>query len=198
MISKEEILSRTGCNKANLDLHYDSLVETCEKYNINTDKRFAAFFSNILHETAMLSTFEENLNYSKAGLLATFPRRFNEALAVKYARNPELIANHVYGGRYGNNTDGDGWKYRGRGGFQYTFKDNYRLVSKALKVDFVANPDLLKEPPYAMLSSGFFWQTRKLNELADAEKLDSICASINGGYNGVQHRKGLYNKLILK
>lgn len=196
MISKEDILRKTGCNKANLDLHYDSLVDTCEKYQINTDKRFAAFFANVLHETAMLSTFEENLNYSKAGLLATFPRRFNELLAEKYARKPELIANHVYGGRYGNDTISDGWKYRGRGGFQYTFKDNYKLISKALKVDFLTNPDLLKEPPYAMLSSGFFWHTRKLNELADAEKIDSICVSINGGYNGLNHRRELYYKLM--
>ena len=70
------------------------------------------------------------------------------------------------------------------------------VVSKAFKVDFVKNPDLLKEAPYAMLSAGFFWHTHKLNKLADIEDLDRICVAINGGYNGLEHRKELYNKLI--
>ena len=196
MISKKDILLITKCNEANLDKHYDSFVDTCNKYDINTDKRIAAFLANVLHETNNLKTFEENLNYSKEGLMKTFPKRFNAELAAQYAKNPEAIANNVYFGRYGNVDVGDGWKYRGRGAFQYTFKANYDMVSKDFKVDFVKNPDLLKEAPYAMLSAGFFWHTHKLNKLADIEDLDRICVAINGGYNGLEHRKELYNKLI--
>ena len=196
MISKKDILRITKCNEANLDKHYDSFVDTCNKYDINTDKRIAAFLANVLHETNNLKTFEENLNYSKEGLMKVFPKRFNAELAAQYAKNPEAIANNVYFGRYGNVDVGDGWKYRGRGAFQYTFKANYDMVSKAFKVDFVKNPDLLKEAPYAMLSAGFYWKTHKLNHLADIEDLDRICVVINGGYNGLEHRKELYNKLI--
>ena len=41
MISKKDILNITKCNEANLDKHYDSLVDTCVKYEFNTDNRIS-------------------------------------------------------------------------------------------------------------------------------------------------------------
>ncbi len=195
MISVNDLID-IGCNKDNVKKHYDSIIETFNKYDINTPKRQAAFLANVIHETAMLKTFEENLNYSAKGLLSVFPKRVNKALAEKLEHKPEDIANHIYGGRYGNNSSGDGWRYRGRGGFQYTFKDNYNMISKALKIDFVKNPDLLKEPPYAILSAGFFWSSHKLNQLADNEDIRGITKVINGGMHGFDDRLKYYNKLL--
>jgi len=74
-----------------------------------------------------------------------------------HGANPEAIANRAYGNRYGNGgvESGDGWRYRGRGMTQLTFKDNYKtspsLFSNYIKeYKFFDNPDLVATPEYAM------------------------------------------------
>ena len=94
------------------------------------DRRWVAYMlATAYHETgkAMLPV-EENLNYSAAGLLKTFPKYFNVADAKEYARNPERIANRAYANRMGNGGEatGDGWRFRGRGLVQITGRRNYR------------------------------------------------------------------------
>jgi len=48
----------------------------------------------------------------------------------------------IYGGKYGNATN-EGYKYRGRGFNQITFKGNYSQYAKETGVDIVGDPDLL-------------------------------------------------------
>lgn len=55
----------------------------------------------------------------------------------------------VYGGRYGNNMPGDGYKYRGRGFNGLTFKGSYIEFGNKIKQDLVNNPDLLNQIPIA-------------------------------------------------
>ena len=196
MITKQQILKATKCDSKNLDIHYDSIMLTLEKYDINSPQRIAAFLANAIHETGGLRAFEENLNYSEKGLLATFSRRITKEEAVELARKPEQIANKVYGGRNGNKDVGDGWKYRGRGIFQTTFKDNYSKVSKALGKDFVNNPELLSKQPYAALSAGVYWNSNNLNVLADKGDILGITKKINGGINGLEDRIKYYVALL--
>ena len=54
----------------------------------------------------------------------------------------------VYGGMYGNSPD-EGYKYRGRGFNDETFKDNYAAFGRELGIDLVGNPDLLNTPKVA-------------------------------------------------
>lgn len=69
----------------------------------------------------------ENLNYSAQGLLTIFPKYFSPAQAQQFAFKPELIANRVYANRMGNGDEssGEGWKYRGANFLQFTGKDNW-------------------------------------------------------------------------
>jgi len=46
---------------------------------------------------------------------------------------------------YGNSIEGDGYKYRGRGFNQLTFKSNYKKIGDILGLDLVNNPDILNE-----------------------------------------------------
>ena len=102
-----------------------------------TPDRLADFIGQTGHETGNYTRFNENLNYSAAQALNTWPAHFNNALAQWADRNPERIAEVAYGiksrqgkGRMGNTQPGDGWKYRGRGALQLTGKANYAAYSK--------------------------------------------------------------------
>jgi predicted chitinase len=57
-------------------------------------------------------------------------------------KDNEAFFNRVYGGKYGNGPD-EGYKYRGRGLNQITFKGNYEAMAKYTDADIVGNPDLL-------------------------------------------------------
>lgn len=175
----------------------EPLKETFEKYNIDTARRQAAFIGQCMHESGGFKTLEENLNYSAKALMATWPSRFSsEEVANQYARNPEKIANKVYGGRMGNGPEetGDGWKYRGRGIKQLTGKENYERCGSGLGVDLVGNPDLLLEPKYAALSAGWFWNKHNLNDLADKADIETMTKRINGGLLGLDARKAAIQK----
>lgn len=162
---------------------------TFKKYEIVTNIRKAHFMGQACHESNWLRTLEENLNYSANGLISIWGSRFPDmAIAQQYARNPQKIANKVYGGRFGNTEDGDGWKYHGRGIFQLTFKDNYKRCGDALGIDLTASPELLLTDKYACLSAGWYWNKKALNELADKNDYEGITKRINGGMTGAMDR----------
>ena len=69
-------------------------TELLNKYaaecGITTKLHWVHFLANIAVESAELRHSEENLNYSAAGLRATWPRRFTEQEATLYAHNAKL------------------------------------------------------------------------------------------------------------
>lgn len=136
-------------------------------YEINTPLRKQAFLAQIGHESCQLL-------YSK-----------------------ELASGSAYEGRkdLGNVQAGDGVNYKGRGLIQITGRDNYGRISKAFGVDFLNAPTLLQSPDMAVRSACWFWQQKKLNLLADLgtdEAFVDITKKINGGTNGLEDRKKLY------
>jgi putative chitinase len=176
---------------------FEPLQETFEKYQINTPKRQACFIGQCMHESGGFKHLKENLNYSARALMNTWPSRFPDAdTAEKYARQPEMIANKVYGGRMGNTEDGDGAKFIGRGLIQLTGKDNYTAFGEAIGEDLVANPQLVEQPRYAALSAGWFWNKRGLNALADAMDIETLTKRINGGSIGIDDRKAKISMVL--
>jgi putative chitinase len=175
----------------------EPLNDTFEKYQINTPKRQACFIGQTMHESGGYKFLRENLNYSAKALMNTWPSRFPDMdTAEKYERNPEKIANKVYGGRMGNTEEGDGAKYIGRGLIQLTGKENYKNCSDGIGVDLVANPDLLSDPQYAALSAGWFWNKRNLNASSDLMDIVGMTKKINGGVIGLEDRKAKINKVL--
>ncbi len=168
------------------------------RFDIGTPKRIAAFLAQVGHESSRFGALSENLNYSAQGLLATFKRYFTPAQANQYQNKPEAIANRVYASRFGNGNEasGDGWKYRGRGLIQITFRDNYRACGTALGLDLDATPDLLTHPDNAALSAGWYWHAHGCNALADAGDIERITRAINGGLNGLAQRKAFYDQAL--
>jgi putative chitinase len=183
---------------ATADKWADAIQATCDKFEINTPERQAGFIAQCAHESGMFKAVKENLNYSDKALLGVFPKYFNADNVASYARQPEKIANRVYGNRMGNGDEasGDGFRYCGRGLIQLTGKDNYKRFSDSVGVDFVASPELVETPQYAVLSAGWFWSANGLNKLADAKDIVGMTKRINGGTIGLDHRTELYNKLL--
>ena len=121
----------------------------------------------------------ENLTYSSAERIrAVWPKRFpGLGDALPYVRNPQGLANVVYGGRMGNVGPDDGWTYRGRGYPQTTGRDNYQRFGKLLGLDLSGNPDLALQPAISArililgMKDGLF-TGRKLADFISGDKAD--------------------------
>jgi putative chitinase len=137
-------------------------------FEINTPQRMAAFLAQVGHESGGLHWLIEIWGPTDA--------------QARYEGRADL----------GNNTPGDGYKFRGRGLIQITGRANYMAASLALATDFVNNPELLGEPDMAVRSAMWFWQSHELNELADTDAFGLITRKINGGLNGEQDRVVLW------
>ena len=173
----------------------EPLNETFEKYDISTPKRQACFIGQCMHESGGFKHLIENLNYSAAALMRTWPSRFPDMdTAEKYERNPIKIAGKVYAGRMGNTSEEEAQKYIGRGLIQLTGKENYANCGLGLGVDFLGNPDWLATPKYAALSAGWYWNKRNINADADKMDIESMTKKINGGVIGLDDRKAKINK----
>lgn len=175
-------------------------MKAAMQYYKMTPVRAAHFFAQTSHETGVFKAFSENLNYSATGLQGTFGKYFPGTLEESYARQPEKIANRVYADRMGNGNEasGDGWKYRGRGALQLTGKSNYKAFSEYLKKpEIMDTPDLVATT-YAFESAMFFFDRNKLWTICDQGINDTailaLTKRINGGTNGLDHRKELTYK----
>ena len=132
------------------------------QYGITNPYLKSAMMGVILAEGSMTGK-AENMNYSVSRLpevWSTFSTtgkrvakgtgaKYANDLAKKYAKNPQALANFIYGNRLGNSgqdTD-DGYTYRGRGLNQLTGKGSYKTMGEKLGVDLVNNPELLNTNP---------------------------------------------------
>jgi len=148
---------------------------------IDTPRRIRHFLARIMTETGGLRAIEENLNYTTTlALRRAWPSRFKtDASAVPFIRNPEALANKVYGGRMGNDAPGDGWRYRGGGMLQTTGRQGYAALG------LEDEPDRLRQPQPAFISAVKEWSKRGCNALADKDDVVAVCKAINGGTNGL-------------
>ena len=113
---------------ANIEKFYQPLVDTMEKFEINTPKREAAFIAQLAHESG----------------------------SFKYVK--EIASGSAYEGRkdLGNTEPGDGVKFKGRGLIQLTGRANYKKASEYFKEDFITKPELIETPKYATLIAGWY------------------------------------------
>jgi len=196
-MTKDQFMKASGLNQSLADKWFQCVADAMKEFGIDTPKRQAYFIAQIGTESNGFRSVQESLNYSVNGL-NIFGSRLTEAQRQQLGRQPgelalspaaqQAIANIVYGGRYGNNIIGDGWKYRGRGLKQVTFHDNYTACGKALGLDLESNPDLLLSDVNAARSAGWFWEAKNCNQFADAGDVRGLTRRINGGFNGLKDR----------
>lgn len=198
MRTRVEMLKEMGVSESDAEQYIGDLEVVLPMYGIAESKvRLAHFFAQILHESGCMRFDMENLNYSSDALRRVFAKYFpTKELADAYARQPEKIANRVYAKRMGNGTEesGDGWRYRGRGLIQLTGRTNYSAFA-----EWVGDARIMDEPDrvaseYAVHSAVFYWDRNKLNQVADRDDVVALTKRVNGGLNGLAHRRELLNK----
>ena len=164
--------------KANRDKYLPWINRFAVTYDVDTYERLCAFLAQIGHESGQLRYVEE---------IASGAAYDTGKKAISLGNTPEA--------------DGDGQKYKGRGLIQVTGRKNYDLFNKwvtgtPMGVDFVEEPELLKEPEYAVLSAFWYWDSNNLNRYATLKEEDfrKLTKSINGGYNGYADRVNIWNR----
>jgi len=188
MLTLGQLINATNSKEEYAKKFYPYILETFEKYSINTPVRQLCFLAQVGHESGGLYYTEE---------IAT---------GAAYEGRADL----------GNTVRGDGKRFKGRGLIQITGRANYTKLKEAFGVDFVNTPNLLgglnvkkctaAQLRNAALSAGWFWDSKKLNALADQidinKKLSAgsanrnnfikITKMINGGENGLEDRLSRY------
>lgn len=178
---------------------YPHIDAAMKEFGITAVNDQAMFIAQLGHESAGFTSLVENFNYSVDGLKKTFGKRLTpyqcEMLGRvdgKQTAHQPQIANLVYGDRMGNNSPGDGWKYRGRGLLQITGRENYTKCGTALKLDLVSTPELLVQERHATRSAAWFFALRGC--LLYSGDIMRVTQIINGGQNGLADRKVRYNR----
>ncbi len=196
----------------------DPMNHYAEVYAINTALRIAHFLSQIGHESGF-KIIEEKGDYKPERMREVFGckggmknydktkddcklGRLRDKLwseEAKYAHNPKNLLGYVYASRFGNGDEasGDGFTYRGRGMIQLTFKDNYTKFTITHNNknpddprDFIAHPELIvTDLNYGIESAYFFWDSRRINPIADSDDVVKVTEAVNGGTNGLDDRK---------
>ena len=173
---------------------HNALAQLLPDYEINTDKRIAAFIAQCSHESGGFTALKENLNYRWQTLRKLFPKYFpTDELAQQYASRPDkqqAIANRIYANRMGNGPEesGDGYKFCGRGLIQLTGRQNYTWFAASIETPVEEVSEYLETFEGAAQSACWFWETNKLNQWADAGDIVTLTKRINGGTIGLEDR----------
>lgn len=165
-----------------LDVVANELNSNIENMKINTSNRLYHFMAQVYQEVGSSFKVVENLNYKPSVLIGKFEyysKRPDEAeqdgRTREHPANQIAIANKAYADRYENGSvkSGDGYKYRGRGAKQLTFRSNYKEFTRFSRAewgtldDYELNPDLLVNIDISIRSALFFWRQKKLYSIAD-------------------------------
>jgi len=189
-----EILHPNYPNNTQKGKNIDLIIATFKNYGVTNPYAIVGALSVIGKESEWIPQ-NEILNYSKERLPEVWGafsttgkvvakgkgKSYYNDLAAKYERNPEKLANFVYGVKtsdpkgmrspdkgtkksnppgsvVGNKVWGDGYKYRGRGFNQITWKATYEKYGKEFGVDLVKYPDKLNEPELAAKAAVVFFR----------------------------------------
>lgn len=146
---------------ARVSLYFPLLVASMTRYGITSNLQIAHFIAQIGHESG----------------------------SFLYAE--ELADGSAYEGRVdlGNTQRGDGKRFKGRGLIQLTGRANYQSYSDYTGRKCVLEPDIVSDDPALCVDVAcWFWKTRNIGPLADADDAKAVTKRINGGYNGLDDR----------
>lgn len=176
----------------------DAFNKYAAQYGVTSQRAIAQALANFSVETGGFRRLDENMNYSAKRLRQVWPKRFKTmAKAKQYERNPQKLANYVYGGRLGNKGRANaGWLYRGSGPGQVTGYDNFLKVEIETGMPVTKNPDLLRQSDEGMKAALILWRNWDLSRMAEAGQTTAIRKRWNGGSHGLREVKAAYARAM--
>lgn len=132
-----------------------------------------------------LETHGINSLATRIAAIATVAVETGRFSPVRERGGPAYFTKH-YEGRadLGNNQQGDGAKFFGRGYIQITGRGNYSEYGREIGVDLIANPDLALDPAIGAEVLALFFRTKNIPRLADAMNWEAVRRRVNGGLEG--------------
>lgn len=166
----DDILHRimTLCPAAKRAEYLPFIESAMIEFDITNELRAAAFLAQLAHESGELKYMEE------------------------------IASGSAYEGRkdLGNTQPGDGKRFKGRGPIQLTGRANYKKFGDLLGLDLISNPTIAATKEVGFRIAGLYWQSKKLNALADKREFTKITKAINGGLNGEADRLMYYARAL--
>ena len=117
--------------------------------------------------------------------------------------NGKNLFNLVYKDKNGNNKDGDGWKFRGRGIIQLTGRENYRKASTKANAtynttfDWETNPNKLETDTESIIYSATSWFLNNFKPISilDTKTSYQVTKTVNAKKLHKKERKENYERL---
>lgn len=203
---------------ANAELLTSIINDKGKDFGINSDEDLWHFLSQAGHETGGFNTLNvtESTYWTTASKLAVTYSRFtmdstlavtnaNKYYAPDYLRNSSGVANIAMCCKYGNGdvASGDGYKYRGRGLFQLTWKDNYTAFKTWYNnkydpdIDPVTTPNIIaSNDTLAILSGLWYYKTKVVDKITidSTTTVSKVTGPINPKLKGLKDRKQRFQK----
>ena len=155
--------------KTNIEKYLSHILNSLVKHDLTDKDMVLMALSTIRAET---SAFEPISEYQS-----------------KWNTDPggEPYARYDYRTDIGNNAEGDGAMYKGRGFIQLTGKDNYQTYGKKIGVDLVEYPEEANAPQYAAEILALFLKDKetKIRTAIDNGDLARARKLVNGGSHGL-------------
>lgn len=133
-------------------------------------------------------------DYEDDDKLDTLKRNCEKFFDVVYGKE----AKDELGWNTGNDNKGDGYKYRGRGFNQITFKNTYKSIGNMIGEDLVSNPDILNDVDVAAKAAVAYFTDGKTG--SSLPEFTSVDEAINyfvdknaGGHANEENRSKAFN-----
>lgn len=123
----------------------DAIKKAMTNKGITNKYTQAAILAIISKESAFIPRSESSYVKTDASRIKSVfkkMRQYSDSEVDVIKRNPKQFFDIIYGGIYDNSST-DGYKYRGRGFNQLTFKSWYSYMKTKTGYDLISNPDLL-------------------------------------------------------
>ena len=174
-------------------VHEAALTRAAREAGITDPIELAAFLAQTAHES---HNFKAMVEYGDKGYFKQYePKFLKDKKTGKIIIDPKTKKYKNFNEKaedLGNDTRGDGVRYKGRGYIQITGKDNYRRVGKRIGVDLVKNPELAEEPEVAAKIAIMYWKMRTRPEVSDFNDVRAVTKTINPGLDQLAKRKELF------
>lgn len=124
------------------------ILDEARKQGITNKFSLCAILAVVSKESGFIPDYEIGYqNTSTQRLRKIFPDKLSKLKDIEIdalKKNEVAFFNYIYGGLYGNN-DKEGYKFRGGGLNQLTFKDNYKKYAELTGIDLVNFPEKINE-----------------------------------------------------